>query len=128
MLKYGVGATFIPSRKRWRNHVSSVSESTLSLKSKLLSRLSMRIFSWMSKTSLPSKKERGLGAGGGGVAGALSAGPARALALNASRGTAASEIRENCVISLMYCMLVFLLAAGSGRHETAVRGDLGGQI
>src|SRR5687767_6629019 len=107
MEKNGAGVTFMPTRNRFRNQVSSVSESTASLKSKLFSRLSTRIFSWMSKMSLPSKNESGL-AGGGGVTGDLSGGPANAgtaLSARAARMWERDLIMFMSGVGFLLCLL-----------------------
>src|SRR5437667_12688368 len=69
-------------RNRFNNQLSSVNESTALLKSKLLFRFSQRRRSWISKQSLPSKKQSGFASffstGGGGAVdfASVSAGPA----------------------------------------------------
>src|ERR1043166_551889 len=83
-------------RKRWKRYESSVSESMLSSKSKLFSRISKRSRSWTSKQSLPSRKQSGLASvvttgGGGATIGPAKVSPLLVSRINGSHRVAVKE-------------------------------------
>src|SRR5207247_7747304 len=93
----------MPKRNRFKNQLSSVNESTASLKSKLLFRFSQRKRSWRSKQIFPSRKQSGFtsffstGGGGGVDFASVKASPARA-----EKGRANAKIKSNAGILINF--------------------------